>query len=360
MQTTFAPEWLDPYREPLLGGLIALALVLLVGTVLFSAYAVALRWKHQRRDRLRASLAALWQPALLEVLAHPEKTEAVHRLVEENRRMHFVGFVLQFARRMRGDEVEVLRKVARPYLGLVAERLRSERVEVRARAVQTLGTLGLPGHEDAVICALDDRSLLVAMVAARALTKEENPRYASEVLARVHRFSDWNRPYLASMLSAMGPELSEGLRRRLADESAAPWTRCVMAEALRLQMDFAAGDVAAKVAATTDDEDLQVGVLRLLSEVGRPEHLSVVRPKARSPSPAVRAQALKALGRLGGPDDLPTLLDALDDDFTWAALYAARGVRESGGRRLLEAEASSASDRRGRLAAQVLAEELGA
>lgn len=357
MQPRFALGWLDLYREPLLVGLIGLAVALFVVTLLFSVYAVVLRWMHQRRDRLRASLAERWQPALLEVLAHTQKVEELHRLVDENRRLHFVGFVLQFARRMRGDEVEVLRDVVRPFLGLIAERVESDRVEVRARAVQTLGTLGLPEHEDAVIRALDDPSPLIAMVAARALTKEENPRYAPDVLARVHRFSDWNRPYLASMLAAMGPELSDGLQRGLADERAEPWSRSVMAEALRLQKDFTAGDVAAKVAATTDDVDLQVAVLRLLSEVGRPEHLSVVRPKAQSGEPAVRAQALRALGRLGGPDDVPTLLEALDDDFTWAALYAARGVRESGGRHLLQEEASRANDRRARLAAQVLAEE---
>jgi HEAT repeat protein len=357
VQDPLTPGWLDPYRETILVGLIGLAGALFVVTLLFSAYAVVLRWVTERRDARRRAMAERWQPALLDVLAHPENVQDVRRLVEENRRMHFVGFVLQFARRMRGDEVDILREVVRPYMGLIAERLESDRVEVRARAVQTLGTLGLPEHEDAVIGALDDRSPLVAMVAARALTKEENALYAPAVLAKVHRFSDWNRPYLASMLAAMGPELSEGLRRGLADEGAEPWTRSVMAEALRLQKDFRAGDVAAQVAATTADKDLLVDLLRLLSEVGRPEHLRVIRPHVQSHDEAVRALALKALGRLGGPDDVPMLLEALDDEFTWAALYAARGVRESGGRHLLQVEASSANDRRARLAAQVLAEE---
>jgi HEAT repeat protein len=349
--------WLDGYREPILVGLIALAVGLFVLTLLFSAYALIMRWHHRRREELRTALAERWQPALLAVLGDRQRAGEVHRLVEENRRLHFVGYVLEFARRMRGDEVDVLRRVVRPYLGPIAERLRSDRVEVRARAVQTLGALGLPEHEDAVVGALDDPSPLVAMVAARALAKEENPKYAPLVLAKVGRFSGWNRHYLASMLAEMGAELSEGLRRGLADENAKPWTRCVMAEALRLQKDFQAGDVAAQVAATTDDEDLLVDVLRLLSEVGRPEHLVVIRPKTDSRDPAVRALALKALGRLGGPEDVPMLLEALDDEFTWAALYAARGARESGGRHVLEKEASRGGSRRSRLAAQVLAEE---
>jgi HEAT repeat protein len=158
------------------------------------------------------------------------------------------------------------------------------------------------------------------------------------------------------MLAEMGPEVSPGLRRGLADRAAEPWTRTVMAEALRLQSDFEAGDVAAEVVANCDDRDLVAAALRLLSEVGRPAHLPVVRDRVGSQDEAVRAQALRALGRLGGPEDLSTLLEALDDEFTWAALYAARGVRESGGRELLR-EAAESEDRRGHLAAQVLAEE---
>ena len=356
MDELLTAGWLRVSREPTLLALIFVVVALSLVTLAFSAYAVLLRMQNERRDARRAALAERWQSALLDAIADPTRIAHVHRLVEVNRRLHFVGFVLQFARRMRGAEANVLRSIVRPYMGLIVERLESGRVEVRARAVQTLGTLGLPEHEDLVVAALGDPSPLVAMVAARALAKEEEPRYASAVLAKVHRFSEWNRLYLASMLAAMGPEVSPGLREGLADRAAEPWTRSVMAEALRLQTDFEAGDVAAGVVADTENGDLTVDALRLLSEVGRPAHLPVVRSKAQSADPAVRAQALRALGRLGGPEDLPILVEALDDDFTWAALYAARGVRETGGRELL-LQAAGSDDRRGRLAAQVLAEE---
>lgn len=356
MEELLTAGWLRVSREPTLLALIAVVLALFLITLAFSVYAVLLRVQNERRDARRAALAERWQGTLLDAIADPTKIPDVHRLVDNDGRLHFVGFVLQFARRMRGGESDVLRSVVQPYMGLIAERLDTDRVEVRARAVQTLGTLGLPEHEDLVIAALDDPSPLVAMVAARALAKEEEPRYASAVLAKVHRFSEWNRLYLASMLAAMGPEVSLGLRAGLADPAAEPWTRSVMAEALRLQTDFEAGDVAAGVVADTDDGDLTVDALRLLAEVGRPAHLPVVRFKARSHDPAIRAQALRALGRLGGPEDLPILVEALDDDFTWAALYAARGVRETGGREIL-LRAAESDDRRGRLAAQVLAEE---
>jgi HEAT repeat protein len=318
--------------------------------------AVILRLRSDRRDARRAVLSERWQRALLDAVAEPEKASTLHGLVAANRRLHFVGFVLEFARRMRGDEAVFLRTLVRPYLHLVAERFQSERMEVRARAVQTLGSLGLPDHEDLVIAALDDPSPLVAMVAARALAKEEEPRYAEPLLAKVHRFGDWNRPYLASMLAAMGPQVAPGLRRALADGHSKPWTRAVMAEALRLQGDFEAGDVAAEVLKTAEERDLVVAVLRLLADVGRPAHLPSLRALVTSHDGVVRAQALRALGRLGGEGDLPALVNALDDEFTWAALYAARGVRESGGRGIL-LDAAASESRRGRLALQVLEEE---
>ena len=343
-------------RDPTLLALIALAGGLFLVTVAFSFYAIFLRLRNQRRDARRAALAERWQDALLTVLADPETIPDLHRLVDDNRHIHFVGFVLEFARRVRGEESGIMRDVVRPFLGPIAERVQSDQVEVRARAIQTLGTLGLPEHEGIVIAALDDPSPLVAMVAARALAKEGEPRYSRAVLAKIHRFRIWNRPYLASMLAAMGPEVSDGLRRGLADRDLGDWARSVLAEALYLQTDFEAGDVAAQVVATEESPTLLISALRLLSEVGRPVHLPVVMERVRSHDVAVRAQALRALGRLGGRAELPLLVDALDDEFAWAALYAARGVRDAGGRGIL-LEASRGDDRRARLAAQVLAEE---
>jgi len=356
MQEVLAFGWLGLYREPALLALVVVAATLFVVTLVFSAYAIVLRFENERRDRRREALWERWRTALLDAVADPDKVPTLHQLVEPRRRIHFVGFVLQFARRMRGEETALLRSIVGPYLGLIAERVQSKRSEVRARAAQTLGTLGLPDHEDLVIAALDDPSPLVAMVAARALAKEGDPTYGDAVLARVHRFSDWNRPYLASMLAAMGPELAPGLRRGLADREATPATRAVMCQALRLRSDFEAGDVAAEVAAETDDRELLAEALRLLAQLGRPSHLPVVRALAESSDEVVRAQALRALGHLGGEDEIGTLAGALDDEFAWAALYAARGLRESGGRQLL-LSARAEGGRRGRLAAQVLAEQ---
>jgi HEAT repeats len=150
---------------------------LLVATVIFSAYAIVLRARHQRRDRRREMLAQRWREAVLHAVADPDAVDAVHALVGDHQ-LSFIGFVLEFARRVRGAEKESLRRLVAPYLGLIEERALARRVEVRARAIQTLGTLGLPDHAPTVIAALDDPSPLVAMIGARALAREKSPEYA--------------------------------------------------------------------------------------------------------------------------------------------------------------------------------------
>jgi len=342
-------------------GLIALMIVvavLFVGTVVLSVYAVVMRSVHLAQDRESRELTERWRDPVLSAVADPSLVPSVQQLVEEDDAIHFLGFIIEYARRVRGEERDVLRTLARPFLPGMVERAGSHRTEMRAWAVQTLGTLGLPDHADTVMAALDDASPLVAMVAARALARKDTPQYADAVLARLHRFTGWNRLFLASMLAAMGPAVSESLRNGLGDEGGAPATRAVMAEALRLQGDFLAGDVAAGVVQEAEDRELLASALRLLAAVGRPEHAEVVRPLCESDDVVVRAQALHALGSLGDEDDVATLVGAMADPDPWPALYAARGARDAGGKKALTRLIDS-GDPSAALARQVLAEEGG-
>jgi len=343
-------------RDSLLLLLIGVIAALAVGTVAFSAYAIVLRVRNRAHARREEGLRRRWEGPLLAAIADPERAATLHAAVDARHRLHFVGFVLEYARRLRGEEVLLLRSLVRPYLGLVAERAEESRLEVRARAIQTLGTLGLPEHGPRLIRALDDPSPMVAMVAARALARAETPEYADAVLARLERFEGWSPRFLASMLAAMGPQVSASLRERLAEGSLEPWARVVLAHALFLQGDFLAADVAAEVLPVTEDRELQVSLLRLLGAVGRPVHLDLVRSFRDHHDPVVRAQAICALGILGGAEDVPVLLASMSDSFPWAALYGARGARLSGGREAL-ATLAEADDPRAALARQVLAEE---
>jgi HEAT repeat protein len=342
-------------RESAMLALLVVIATLLATTLLILAYAIVLRLRHQARERRRAQLAERWQGPVLQAVADPAGAGEVRALVDEDRELSFVGFVLGYARRVRGEEKRHLAQLVLPYLDRIEEQVGSQRVEVRARAIQTLGTLGLPEHAPSVVAALDDPSALVAMVAARALARKESSQFAAEVLGRLARFEGWNRRFLASMLAAMGPSVSEALRTGFADPAAAPWVRAALADALLIQGDFLAGDVAARVMETSEDRELLASALHLLCEVGRPEHLAAIRPLCASGDSVIRAQALRAVGSLGGEEEIPLLVSAMSDSFPWAALYAARGVKDAGGREVLAELAASHRPEAG-LAGQALME----
>lgn len=345
-------------RERALLVLVLSIAALVVLSLAFASYTVFLRVHSDRRERRWQELAARWEGPLLDALLDPALAPAVHAAVGPRDRLRFVRFVLEYSRRVKGEERAFLRELVLPYLGPIAERVWSPRVEVRTRAVQTLGTLGLPRHAGEVLTALDDPSPLVAMVAARCLCREEHPEYAPAVLRRLARFEGWSRGFMASMLASVGPEASPALRDTLADPAQAPLARAVAADALRTLKDFESGDLAARVVETEDDHDLLAAALRLLTTVGRPEHAALVRTRCASPDFAVRASAVSALGTLGLEEDQYRLLGAMADPSPWVAIQAARGLISSGARDLLR-DLGESDHPRAILARQILGEEGG-
>lgn len=334
--------------------LIIAALFLVV--LLFSGYAILLRFRHDRRDKLWAELRQMWDAPLLDVLTDRSNIPALRALVPAHRELHFVQYILDYTRRVRGEERRILRETVEPFLGEIARRASHSNPQVRTRAIQTLGLLGLPKYEREVLAGLQDESPIVSFVAARYLARAEFPQYGMAVLDTVPRYDGANFRFLASMLAAIGSSISEQLRERMSDPERPEWERAVMAEALTMQRDPRAGDVAAEVVREAEDPDLAIRLLRLLGTVGHRDHLTAIRFKSTAPDAFVRAQALSALGRVGDERELPVLLAGMDDASPWVALHAARAVRDVGGKDMLFDLAQSSS-RYGRLAGQVLYEE---
>lgn len=325
----------------------------------FAAYAVWVRLRTDARERRWRRLRATWEPQVLAHLTANGGGGVAPPSVAPEDRLFFVRFLLEYHRRMTGQEADALRALALPYLGPVARRAAGHRPEQRARAIQTLGALGLPEHAAEVIAALEDPSPLVAMVAARALCTRRHPEYGAAVLRRVERFRGWSRGFLASMLAGVGTEMAPHLRKVLGDDDEAPQARAVAAEALRRLADLASGDVAARVAGAAADVGLAAASLRLLAVVGKPEHLGVVRTLTASGDPTVRAAAMSVLGTLGSAGDHPRLVGGMGDPSPWVAIQAARSLVRTGGGDLL-VDLRDSDHPRAALAAQVLLEAGGA
>jgi len=336
--------------------------LLTVGTLLLLGLAVAfglatllLRWRHNRVARLWAGLEARWEPVIHRVLAGDSPPEALTRLVRPREALRFLDFLSRFARRLAGDEVRVLQEVARPFLPHLARGIRRRGAEARARAVQTLGVLGLPEHREVVREAVDDESALVSILAARALSRSGEPDSVALVLDRLDRYELWHPAFLSGLLSEGGLEGAPLLRAALADPSRSDASRTVVANALRDVGDPEAADTACRVLGDEAGPDLTVACLRLLAEMGASRHRGCVLPFVASPHFQVRSYALNALRTVGTGDDLPAFTAALEDGSPWVAMEAARGIRELGGTELLAGLAEGGGPR-GELARQVLAE----
>lgn len=349
-----------------------LFLVLVVGiTVLvlaalgFAVFTLVLRYRNNQRARRWSRLEERWESVLLDVLAGDEPPEALWDRVREGDRPFFVDFLLRYARHLKGDELETVRTLAGPYLDLPAEEARDPNPGRRAWAVQTLATLGPRTHREALVDALDDPSPVVAMVAARSLAEEGGVSAARQILDRLHRYVLWSRSFLAEMLSSLGPEVTPDLMAVYGDPTARPGVRAICGEALmqtglpeganlavqvleNVDLDAVAEetDETEEVTQFGDVRELVITSLRLLEELGRPEHLHLVRELTGSPDPVLRSLAISVLGKAGDPGaDGPRARAALKDSSPWVALHAAQALRELGETEELERLAHSDSAR---------------
>ena len=335
--------------------------LLILGNVVFGAVAVglalvavALRISNDSKARRWARLERRWEPLSLEVVVGLTPPERLWALVGRKDRLRFVNYLLRFAKRVSGSERRIVDDLAAPYLDLILPQLTRRTPERRARAVQTLSTLGSRPYMNVILRALDDPSPLVAMVAARSLARTGNPENAAAILSRMHRFDQWRPSFLASMLATMGPAVAPALRKALAYKGYAPGVRAVAADALRELHDYVSADAAALVLEESTDRNLIAATLNLMAHVGRAEHLPAVRRHATSTEAILRARAIAALGHVGAAEDLPFIVGAFHDDSAWVVLRAGEALLEAGATDKLAALARMETPR-ARLAQQLLA-----
>lgn len=329
--------------------------VLMLFALGFAGSVLLLRLAHQRRAETWRVLEAKWEDAILEMLAEDRDPATFRALVAEGEELFCVGYILRYARRLTGPERELLQDLARPYLPLIVPRMRHRNARRRARAVRTLGVLGLPEYADTVAAALEDDSPLVSMVAARALARGKDPDYVAPVLDHLDRFTLWSPNFLASMLASIGSAAAPALRVVFADAKRPAEVRAVAATALAYLNDLAGGDVAVQVLGQASDRELLAAALRLIGQVGHRDHRAAVLPFLTASDFYVRATAASALGNVGEAEDLELLRVACEDDSRWVAIHAARALRDAGDIGSLQQLAASGGPR-ATLALQVLSE----
>lgn len=311
-----------------------------------------------RRERLQreARFKESWLPDVLDVLGGYYPVESLLTWVKPRHREAFLGLLLEYAVVVRGSEREQLVALAQPFLGSVVRHTRHWDPSVRALAIFTLGMLGTQTHHEYLRTALGDRSVLVAMTAAQALSGTKIPHHFDAVIGHLHRFERWGTSFLTSMLTTMGAGVAPRLVALLEDPAQPAWLRVTAAESLRWLNDLPSSESIVRLLQTEADTEVLAASLRLLRRVGGPEHATVVRPFCTSENPVLRIHAVSALAAIGTARDARLLIHAADDTSRWVAIRAVRGLQESGRLDVLRQMVAS-NHPRADLARQVLQEE---
>ena len=312
--------------EELLRWLIVAIVSLFAFGVLFAGTATLLHLARKRRIERETALEARWTSALHDVLAGDSEPQALWSLVEHHERRHFVAHLVEYAARLRGEELQMLRTLAEPMLRGIAVDLHANSAALRAFYVRALAVLGMPRYAPEVLRALRDRSQLVAATAVQALCQAEYAEHAPLVIESLPRFASWSSRFLGLLLARFGSEAAAPLRELLADDRAPGTLRVAAAHALWRMGDVASAEPSARILAGVQDEALAVACLRILERVGDERHADVARLQLRSESGNVRSSAVSALTAIGAPSDDEAFRAALADPSPWVALRAATGL----------------------------------
>jgi len=343
-----------PRLEMAMQILILTVVFLLVLTVIIAIGVLLLRLKNNQNSKRYTRLERSWEGQIMETLSSDED-ELPDFKVKRKDRAFFVQYLYKFASRLRGQELDIIKKLAHPYLPLIARKLKGGYPELRAKNINMLATLGFPEYIEPIIQALKEDAPIVKMAAARILAHADYPEHIDLILPELYHFDEWSMNFLASMLSEMGPAIGPRLRKELLNKEASVRVRIAAAEALRQIGDLATPDVAAEVLKSKDDPELCATCLRILRDMGTTRHRELLLDLVKSPEEIIRIHALSALGAVGLESDSTIMLEGLDDPSNWVALQAARALHQTNHTEILEDIAAS-DHARASIAKQILAE----
>ena len=178
--------------------------VLLFAVLLLTAYMIVFRTYQRARARYRASRAALYHPAIEQVLME-EPFDAVVETLRPRRPgdLEIIQEVMiDSMRHLEGPPFEMLKKAA-DHLGLIGldiAALRAPGRDRRGRAMDALGVLRSTRALPELVAALDREGLDLKLVALRALAAIGDPSVLPAFIAEADRLPPTLLPRLISLV----------------------------------------------------------------------------------------------------------------------------------------------------------------
>ncbi len=304
------------------GESVVLLLATVGGTALALAAAVLLmRGLLIVRTRHEARSLGTWEPILIEatvsvpsVLPRLARSDTLAVLTLWN---HLQESVV-------GDASERLNQLARQ-VGIpsrAARMLRRGSLRERLTAIVTLGRLRERSAWPLLCTYAGVAHVPLSLAAARALVHVDPAAAATYLMPLVLRRADWPAARVATLLTAIGPDLvSQPLSE--AALAAPPEHAPRLIRYLDVIHAHTAIPAVRRIIQLTNELEVITACLRVLES---PEDLETVRGYCEDPRWEVRVQAASALGRIGVADDLPRLRRLLADHEWWVRHRAAHAL----------------------------------
>jgi hypothetical protein len=312
--------------------------VLIWGTVILASLVTGLvitgagiQFQRDRQNRHRITLFQAWERDLTNFLFNASGPSTPFPEIAKRDRALFQKFLARYYATLAGQEAEALKTL---YLNLgvhpsLPGRLKHRLAATRAQAAQEIGAFRLTEYLGDVVPRLNDPVPYVAHLAAQALARSGDLRYAQPVLAWVMREEHYQRDRLLRVLEGFGPELLPWLEAHLDPPEVAvePWILFALLAGSHRHRESEARLLELIL---TPQVDLQASALKALAALADPLTYPKVEPLARHEAWQIRAQAAKALGLIGGPEAIPSLIALTSDPAYEVRRNAAQGLADLG------------------------------
>ena len=202
------------------------------------------------------------------------------------------------------------------------ELLHSRNIKKRLYALVTLGNLRDRTAWGRIVSCLGEEQAVISLAAARALVLIDPQRAVNEIIPEILARKDWPWANIAHILKLAGPKLvCKKLSEIILQASETQQSSLLrMYKLLQCEEEY---PVTVKVLANAMEDKVVSVCLNISLD---PDVTHLARENIQHQRWHVRMNAAVALGRFGGKDDVPLLIELLKDPEWWVRYRAAQAI----------------------------------
>ena len=313
--------------------IIIIALLLIVAlNVLTIVATLATKALRSRKSNQEKQVRDQIEPALYEYLVLGKIPQILRQASTKNPNI-LSAMIVELMTALKGAEYEKMVSLARD-LGLVKRdfrRLRSQRRWQRAQAAENLGYYGGDQRAAPLSGLLDDEDETIRAVAARALSRIGTRESAVALADRLTSPSELTSLRMTENLERIGPLAVEPLLELIGrKEEEVRRAQVLAARILGNLRVHEARPVLGEAIMQRWNTDLRAQAALSLGKIGDPEDVPTLLEAAQDDSWPVRSQAANALEMIGETSAIPTLESLVEDQEWWVRLNASRALVNMG------------------------------